>query len=55
VATGDELSQGQLRLLAPREGARVLVGLVAGEAEHAEQPAQLADAPVRGLAHVFEQ
>ena len=55
VTAGDELREGELRLLSTREGAGVLERLVAGEAEHPEQAAQLDVGRERVVAHVVEQ
>ena len=41
VAAGHQLRERELRLLAARQRARVLERLVAAQAEHAEQAAQL--------------
>ncbi len=55
MAAGDQLGEGELGLLAAREGARVLEGLVAAQAEHAHEGPELLVAEPGLVAHVVEQ
>ena len=54
MPAGDELGQGQLGLFPARQGARVLEGHLADEAEHTEQATQLGFGGVRLVAQVVD-